>query len=212
MCGISGIAYKDKLRRIDEDILTRMTDIQRHRGPDSDGFFVGPGVGLGFRRLSIIDLEMGNQPISNEDGSVTIVCNGEIYNYRELQDTLVRKGHCLKTSSDVEVIVHLYEEYGTDCLEHLRGMFAFALWDGRKRTLMLARDRFGIKPLHYCSHRGALYFASEIKAILAAGKVERVIDPAALRDIFTFGFVRGDRTMIRDIKSLPPGSLPNFQG
>ncbi|MBW2172023.1 MAG: asparagine synthetase B, partial [Deltaproteobacteria bacterium] len=166
MCGICGVVHVDTDSPIDKGMLGRMTDIIRHRGPDSDGFHIAPGIGLGVRRLSIIDLETGDQPISNEDQTVTIVCNGEIYNFQELRQELLSRGHRFRTRSDVEVIVHLYEDYGVECLHHLRGMFAFALWDARRRRLMLARDRFGIKPLHYAAAKDGLYFASEQKSIL----------------------------------------------
>ena len=148
MCGISGFAHRDPGRPINKKMLCAMTDIIRHRGPDGEGFYSGPGVGLGFRRLSIIDLETGDQPIVNEDGSLVLVCNGEIYNYEELRAQLVKRGHHFRTRSDAETILHLYEEHEADCLKYLRGMFAFALWDENRRRLFLARDRLGIKPLH----------------------------------------------------------------
>src|SRR5215211_4667166 len=149
MCGICGVVPSDPERSVDRDLLRRMAAILRHRGPDNVGFFSAPGVGLGVQRLAINDLETGDQPISNADETVTVVCNGEIYNFVELRRELLASGHRFRTRSDVEVIVHLYEDHGVDCLDRLRGMFAFALWDAPRSRLMLARDRLGIKPLLY---------------------------------------------------------------
>jgi asparagine synthase (glutamine-hydrolysing) len=183
-----------------------MTEMMRHRGPDGEGFYTGPGAGLGFRRLSIIDLNTGNQPISNEDGSLHLVCNGEIYNFIELRRQMTTQGHSFKTQSDAEVILHLYEAYGFDCLHHLRGMFAFALWDSKKRHLFLARDRLGIKPLFYgIGTDGALYFASEQKSILITNRVTREVNPEAFHDLFTFGFALTPGTFFRQIQQVPPG-------
>jgi asparagine synthase (glutamine-hydrolysing) len=211
MCGICGyIPFKSDCP-IDEGLLRRMTDILYHRGPDSDGFYVAPGVGLGVRRLSIIDLVTGDQPISNEDGTVTVVCNGEIYNFKELRQRLLDKGHRLRTKSDVEVIVHLYEDHDVECLRYLRGMFGFALWDSRKRRLMLARDRLGIKPLNYAMAKDGFYFASESKSILASEAVEREADPCALHDLFTLGFVSGTKTLFPQIRRLLPGHYLIFK-
>jgi asparagine synthase (glutamine-hydrolysing) len=182
-----------------------MARIIGHRGPDGDGFYLGPGIQMGVRRLSIIDLETGDQPISNEDESVTVVCNGEIYNFIELRERLEQRGHRFRSRSDAEVIVHLYEEHGVGCLDRLRGMFAIALWDAKKRQLILARDRLGIKPLYYALARGTLYFGSEMKAILAADAVERRIDPQAFKDLFTFGFILSPKTLLAAIRRLPPG-------
>jgi asparagine synthase (glutamine-hydrolysing) len=186
-------------------MLGRMTEIIRHRGPDSDGFHVAPGIGLGVRRLSIIDLETGDQPISNEDQTITVICNGEIYNFQELRQELLSRGHRFRSRSDVEVIVHLYEDYGVECLNHLRGMFGFALWDARRRRLMLARDRFGIKPLHYAEAKDGIYFGSEQKSILIADRVERDIDIYSLQDLFTIGFVTSPKTLFTKIRRLLPG-------
>jgi asparagine synthase (glutamine-hydrolysing) len=186
-------------------LLQDMVDSMFHRGPDGRGSFIAPGIALGMRRLSIIDLETGDQPISNEDGTVTIVCNGEIYNYVELRRNLRILGHEFRTESDVEVIVHLYEQYGVECLGYLRGMFSFALWDARDGTLLLARDRLGIKPVHYSVAGRALYFASEQKSILAAGALEPRLDLHALRDLFYLGFVGGPKTMCTGIHRLLPG-------
>jgi asparagine synthase (glutamine-hydrolysing) len=204
MCGLCGVVYSDPKRPVDRDMLHRMTTTMSHRGPDGDGYFVGPGVGLGFRRLSIIDLHTGDQPISNEDGSVTVVCNGEIYNYQELRRNLQAAGHRFRTDSDVEVIPHLYEDHGVRCVGFLRGMFSFAIWDSRHRRLMLARDRFGIKPLSYAITPGGLMFASEYKAILASGDIERQVDAGAMKELFAVGFVLAPKTLLRTIRRLLP--------
>ncbi len=204
MCGLCGVVYSDPKRPVDRDMLHRMTNMMSHRGPDGDGYFVEPGIGLGFRRLSIIDLQTGDQPISNEDGSVTVVCNGEIYNYQELRRNLQAAGHRFRTNSDVEVIVHLYEDHGVRCVEFLRGMFSFAIWDSRHRRLMLARDRFGIKPLSYAITPGALFFGSEYKAILASGCIERQVDAGAMKELFAVGFVLAPKTLLSTIRRLPP--------
>ncbi|RJP84783.1 MAG: asparagine synthase (glutamine-hydrolyzing) [Desulfobacteraceae bacterium] len=206
MCGISGFVHPDPYQPVDMGILRRMTDIMRHRGPDGEGFYSGPGAGLGFRRLSIIDLETGDQPLSNENGSLELICNGEIYNYVELRKTLVQKGHFFQTKSDAEVIVHLYEDYGVECLTHLRGMFAFALWDTDKQQLFLARDRLGIKPIHYAVAKdGTLYFASEQKSILISDQIQRDVNAQAFQDLFTFGFILAPKTLFQHIHSVPPG-------
>ena len=212
MCGICGVVHVDPDFPVDEAMLGRMTDMVRHRGPDSEGFHIARGVGLGVRRLSIIDLETGDQPISNEDRTVTVVCNGEIYNFQELRQNLLARGHHFQTRSDVEVIVHLYEDYGTDCLHHLRGMFGFALWDARRRRLMLARDRFGIKPLHYAVAKDGLYFGSEQKSILIADRIERQIDIRSLQDLFTVGFVITPKTLFTRIQRLSPGHYLLYEG
>jgi asparagine synthase (glutamine-hydrolysing) len=181
-----------------------MTDIVSHRGPDSHGFYVAPGVGLGIRRLSIIDLETGDQPISNEDGTITVICNGEIYNFQELRQELISAGHRFRTHSDIEVIVHLYEDHGVKCLNRLRGMFGFALWDGRRRQLMLARDRLGIKPLFYAIKPNSLFFGSELKSILMSESIERQVDIHALKDLFAVGFVLAPKTLFSRIRRLLP--------
>src|SRR4029077_5391916 len=167
MCGIAGkVALTSGGTPTDVAVVRRMMSMLAHRGPDDDGIYVDRQAVLGHRRLSIIDLNTGKQPISNEDGSIWIVYNGEIYNFQELREQLLAKGHVLKTKSDTEVIVHLYEDHGEECVTKLRGMFAFALWDARKKKLLLARDRVGIKPLYYFRSGGSLLFASEIKAFL----------------------------------------------
>ncbi len=187
-----------------------MTRCLVHRGPDSEGLLIRPGIGLGVRRLAIIDPVGGDQPIVNEDEALAIVCNGEIYNARELRTELEGHGHRFRTRSDVEVILHLYEERGIDCVQALRGMFGFALWDGHARRLVLARDRLGIKPLHYAQISGGLVFGSELKAVLASGQVDRSLAPEAVRDLFSFGFVLTPRTLAAGILRLPPGHLLDF--
>jgi asparagine synthase (glutamine-hydrolysing) len=169
MCGIVGFAFRDRQRPADPATVRRMCDAIRHRGPDDEGVHVDGPVGLGMRRLSIIDLSGGHQPVFNEDGSVAIVFNGEIYNYRELRDGLIARGHVMRTHSDTETIVHLYEEMGERCVEKLRGMFGFAIWDAKRGTLLIARDRFGIKPMYLHEAPWGIAFASELKALHAVG-------------------------------------------
>ncbi len=212
MCGICGIVYSDSERPADRNMLRQMADVVSHRGPDGNGFHIAPGVGLGVRRLGIIDLETGNQPISNEDGTITVVCNGEIYNFHELRKKLINAGHFFRTRSDVEVIVHLYEDYGAQCVDYLRGMFGFALWDARFRRLMLARDRLGIKPLLYSAGTDALFFGSELKSVLMSGKIKRQIDFNALKDFLTVGFVLSPKTLFSRIRRLLPGHYLLYQG
>ncbi len=178
-----------------------------HRGPDDEGFYITPSVGLAMRRLSIIDLQRGHQPIQNEDGSIQVVFNGEIYNFREFRKTLEETGHRFSTSSDTEVIVHGYEEYGTKVVYHLRGMFAFALWDGKDETLFIARDRPGIKPLHYYKDDEKFLFGSEIKAILQCERVPREVNLEALDRFLTFEYVFSPETIFRGVHKLPPGHL-----
>jgi len=180
-----------------------MCDVLSHRGPDGEGTYINRRIGLAHRRLSIIDLATGDQPMFNEDGKIVIVFNGEIYNYQELRSNLIAKGHVFKTNSDTEAIIHLYEEKGVDCVEDLRGMFAFALYDDRDRSLFLARDRFGIKPLYYCFHDGSLVFASEIKSILQDPAIAREIDLETLSDYFSFLCIPSPKTIFRGIYKLP---------
>lgn len=186
-------------------LIKTMADTIAHRGPDDEGYYVEGQVGLGFRRLSIIDLQSGHQPLSNEDGTIWIVFNGEIYNYQELRELLLSKGHVFKTKTDTEVIVHLYEELGPECLKKLRGMFGFAIWDGNSKTLLLARDRVGIKPLYYCLTGKSLVFASEIKAILADLSVKREIAPEFIDRFLTFLYMPGEETLFAGIQKLAPG-------
>ncbi len=207
MCGIVGIAG-----RADEAGVRRMADTLIHRGPDGDGYFVADNISLGARRLSIIDLPGSNQPICNEDGTVVTVFNGEIYNYQELRSFLEKKGHVLRTAGDTEVLVHLYEEYGEAGVHYLRGMFAYAIWDRRRRRLILARDRLGIKPLYYAESGARLVFASELKALFAGVSLPRELDPEALDVYLTLQYVPGPRTMLRGIQKLPPGHLLLWHG
>ena len=193
-------------------LVKAMADTIHHRGPDDEGYYVSGPVGLGFRRLSIIDLNSGHQPISNEDGSIWIVFNGEIYNYQELREHLVAKGHILRTKSDTEVIVHLYEEFGPQCLEKLRGMFGFAIWDQNTQTLFLARDRVGIKPLYYHLSEKTLVFGSEIKAILADPSVKREMAPEFIDRFLTFLYLPGEETLLKGIRKLAPGHYLLSQG
>lgn len=186
-------------------LLTAMNETLRHRGPDGSGCYLGSTVGLAMRRLSIIDLETGEQPIANEDGSVWVVFNGEIYNFRALRQQLERKGHVFQTATDTEVIVHAYEEYGVDCVEHFNGMFAFALWDESRRRLLVARDRLGIKPLYYYLSADLLVFGSELKAVIRHPAVPREIDFGALNQFLTIEYIPAPRTIFRDVQKLPPG-------
>jgi asparagine synthase (glutamine-hydrolysing) len=204
MCGIAGLISVAPIP-LGDCLLRAMAGAIAHRGPDADGFWTAPGVGLAHRRLSIIDLAGGDQPIGNEDGSVQVVFNGEIYNYRELKTELEARGHRFRTNSDTEVLVHLYEDLGDELVHRLRGMFAFALWDTRRQRLLLARDRLGLKPLYYYRDSRRLLFGSEIKAILAADGVDRSIDPEALEDYLAFGVVPGERTIFKGIAKLPAG-------
>lgn len=207
MCGIVGVySYADQAP-VEEPLLRAMCQSIRHRGPDEEGVFLDGSLGMGIRRLRIIDLVTGSQPMANEDKTVTVVFNGEIYNYRDLQALLVGRGHRLRTRSDTETLVHLYEEFGAGLVEHLRGMFAFAVWDARRRTLLLARDRLGIKPLYYTLAGDRLAFASEIKALLLCPWVERRLDLEALDEYLTYKYVPAPRTMFQGIRKLPAGSL-----
>ena len=205
MCGFAGLIDTRGERRVDEEVLKRMTSTLTHRGPDSSGYFVDHNIGLGFRRLSIIDLTGGDQPIFNEDGSVVLMCNGEIYNYLELKRTLLAKGHVFRTASDVEVLLHLYEEKGTGLLDQLNGQFAFVIYDIKQNRLLLARDQFGINPLYYTLADGCLIFASEIKAILEHPQVTRKVDLTGLDQIFSFPGLVSPRTAFSNIESLPGG-------
>jgi asparagine synthase (glutamine-hydrolysing) len=195
----------DSQATVSPTLVKAMADTILHRGPDDEGYYVSGPIGLGFRRLSIIDLSTGHQPLSNEDGTVQIVFNGEIYNYRDLRAFLLSKGHVFKTHTDTEVIVHLYEEFGPQCLEKLRGMFGFAIWDENAKTLFLARDRVGIKPIYYCLTDKSLLFASEIKAILADPSIEREIAPEMIDRFLTFQYVPGEETLLKGIRKLAPG-------
>ena len=205
MCGIVGVCDLGGAPPVDEATLRRMLGTIRHRGPDEFGIYLDEHVGLGNARLSIIDPITGQQPIGNEDGSLWIVFNGEVFNHPELRRELEARGHQFSTTSDTEVVLHAYEEYGPGCLSRFNGQFAIAIWDMRLRTLFLARDRLGVRPLYYTQAGGALVFASEIKAILAAPGVTADPDPLALDQIFTFWSTLSPRTFFRDILELPPG-------
>jgi asparagine synthase (glutamine-hydrolysing) len=205
MCGICGKLNFDQNAGIDPALIPAMLNTIRHRGPDDEGTYSARHVALGHRRLSIIDLKSGHQPLSNEDGTVWIVFNGEIYNFQQLRAFLLSKGHAFKTQTDTETIVHLYEEFGPDCLEKLRGMFAFAIWDENKKVLFLARDRIGIKPLYYTLSNDSLIFASEIKAILADRAVNREVAPEVIDRFLTFLYLPGEDTLLKGVKKLLPG-------
>src|SRR5258707_15647870 len=205
MCGICGIFFSDRDRRVRGDVLAGMNRHIVHRGPDDEGFLVEENVGLAMRRLSIIDVKTGHQPLANEKQDVWIVFNGEIYNHAELREGLEAKGHRYSTRSDTETIVHLYEEYGRDCVKHLRGMFAFAIWDREKGTLFVARDRLGIKPLYYRTTADSFLFGSEIKVILAHGSVRPDFHLATLPEYLAFGYLSGEETFYNGILKLMPG-------
>jgi len=215
MCGITGAIWTNPERAIDHDLLGRMTDVLAHRGPDDRGSYLSdlqfrppydaqPGVALGHRRLSIIDVQGGRQPMSNEDETVWVVFNGEIYNYASLRQRLEGAGHRLRTHSDTEVIVHLYEDEGARCLDHLNGMFALAVWDSRRRQLMIARDRLGQKPLVYSLQPDRLLFASELKSLLQVPDVSRQLDLGALDEYMTYQYVPHPKTIFSSIRKLPP--------
>ena len=206
MCGIAGLFDTQGQRTVDDRLLARMNDSLRHRGPDGDGLLSGPGCGLAHRRLAIIDLAGGRQPLCNEDGSVVVVFNGEIYNFRALRGALEAAGHRFATDSDTEVIVHGWEEWGEACVTHFRGMFAFALWDRSRDVLFLARDRLGIKPLYYAVPAdGWLLFGSELKALSLHPGLRRTLDPTAVEDYFALGYVPDPKTIYRDVRKLAPG-------
>src|SRR5229473_2290170 len=205
MCGICGMFFPEPRKRVDSEILARMNGKIVHRGPDDGGFFVERNVGLAMRRLSIIDVQTGHQPLANEDESLWIVYNGEVYNHQQLRMEMEAAGHRYRTKSDTETVVHLYEQYGRDCVKHLRGMFAFAIWDRRKRKLFVARDRLGIKPLYYRYGEGAFLFGSEIKTLLSYPGVSAELNPNGLAEYLAFGYLSGEDTMFRGIRKLLPG-------
>ncbi len=211
MCGICGKLNFDRSRPVDHELLRRMMDVIGHRGPDGGGEYLSGPVGLGHRRLSIIDLNTGSQPISNEDGTVWVVYNGEIYNFRELRTELEARGHRFKSTSDTEVIVHMYEEMGDQCVTRFRGMFAFALWDERQQRLLLARDRVGIKPLYYVDTGRALVFGSEIKSLLADTDVERRLNLQAIDRFVTYYYLPGEETLLAGVRKLAPGHFLTVQ-
>jgi asparagine synthase (glutamine-hydrolysing) len=204
MCGICGIYNFDGLP-VGYELLKRMNLSMTHRGPDDEGYFIDKNIGLAHRRLSIIDLNTGQQPIFNEDGNKVIIFNGEIYNFLDLRKELEKKGHLFKTKTDTEVILHGYEEWGVECVNFLRGMFAFAIWDSEAQRLFLARDRLGIKPLYYCLESSRIIFSSELKAILVDETISRDLDLEALSDYLSLGYVPSPKTIFRSIKKLPAG-------
>lgn len=205
MCGITGIFDTRSGSEISTAVLQRMNDSQLHRGPDEGSLHLEPGVGLGHRRLSIIDIATGQQPLFNEDGSVVVVFNGEIYNYQQLIPELQALGHVFHTKSDTEVIVHAWESWGANCVKRFRGMFAFALWDRNQQTFFIARDRLGVKPMYYALlDNGMLLFGSELKSILAHGDLRRDIDPLAVEEYFALGYVAEPRSIFKQAKKLPP--------
>ena len=206
MCGINGLYYFKGTDNDPELLIKKMAKTMIHRGPDSDGFYANKRVALGFRRLSIIDLTGANQPISNEDGSIKLLCNGEIYNYLQLRDKLKSKGHRFSTNGDAEVIIHLYEEYGKDLVKHLRGMFAFALYDMMEDKLLLGRDYFGIKPLYYSLNDERFAFSSELKSILLAME-NKQLDEESLAYYLTYQYVPLNKTMVKDVFRLSPGHI-----
>ncbi len=206
MCGIAGKVSEGT--PVDPTLVERMCERIVHRGPDSRGVHASDGVALGIQRLAVIDLKTGDQPIYNEDRTVAVVLNGEIYNFGELRTELERRGHRFATRTDTETIVHLYEDLGPECVRELNGMFAFALWDSRRRRLLLARDRVGKKPLHYWFDpvRGSLSFASELGALVADPEVPRELDPDAADCFFAYGYVPAPLTIYRAVRKLPPAS------
>src|SRR5581483_8761414 len=205
MCGIVGIMDLRAKREISRELLARLNETQHHRGPDAGGLHLEPGVGLGHRRLSIIDLATGQQPLYNEDGSVVVVYNGEIYNFQSLIPELAALGHVFRTKSDTEVIVHAWESWGERCVERFRGMFAFALWDRNRETLFLARDRLGVKPLYYAELGGELVFGSELKSLVAHPAFRRELEPHAIEEYFALGYIPEPRTIYAAARKLPPG-------
>ena len=212
MCGIAGELLFDDAAFASVERLGRMLDAMVYRGPDDSGTHVDGPVAIGVRRLSIIDVAGGHQPIYSEDGSKAVVLNGEIYNYIELREELTARGHTFATNSDTEVIVHLYEEKGAACVNELNGMFAFALWDASERKLLLARDRLGIKPLHYHVAPDRLVFSSELTSLMACGSVPRDIDPVGVRDYFTFFYTPGDQSIYRAVRKLAPATTAVWKG
>ncbi len=209
MCGIAG-KVSDR-GPVAEELIAAMCAAQAHRGPDSRGIHLGEGVGLGIQRLRVIDIETGDQPIYNEDRSIAVVLNGEIYNFRELREDLRARGHSFTTAGDTEVIAHLYEEHGSRLVEHLNGMFAFALWDERRRRLLIGRDRVGKKPLYYCEREGELSFASELAALLQDPDVPREIDPSSIDEYLAYGYIQAPASIWRDVRKLPPAHTLSWQ-
>ncbi|MER2491840.1 XrtA/PEP-CTERM system amidotransferase [Catenovulum sediminis] len=211
MCGIAGIFSFNSEQQIDQLLLEKMNNAQQHRGPNDQGYYNQNGVGLAHRRLSIIDLAGGHQPIFNEDGQVVVVFNGEIYNFQEVAEQLKSKGHIFSTHSDTETIVHAWEEWGVDCVQHLNGMFAFAIWDNHKKELFIARDRFGEKPLHYALVNNHLIFGSELKVLKQHPQCPTEIDPRAIEDYLTLGYVPDPKCIYKNIHKLEAGHYLHIQ-
>jgi asparagine synthase (glutamine-hydrolysing) len=207
MCGICGIFNYGSKKDVDKSLLRKMCDTIIHRGPDDEGYYSNGNIGLGMRRLSIIDLHTGQQPIHNEEKTIWVVNNGEIYNFQELREDLKKKGHRFYTKSDTEVIAHLYEDHDIDCVKHLRGMFAFAIWDENKKRLFLARDRLGKKPLNYTLHNGSLIFGSEIKSILEHPGISKDVNLEALDNYLTYQYVPAPLSIFQGIQKLPPANI-----
>src|ERR1051326_2808170 len=204
MCGINGIFYYDRHRAVDEWLLASMRQLTVHRGPDDNGIYRNRNVGFAFNRLSIIDAAGGHQPMPNRDRTAWIVFNGEIFNFAELRAELIRAGHRFHTHSDTETVIKAWDEYGEQCVTRLRGMFAFAIWDERRKRLFAARDRIGIKPLYYYADSEMFAFASEIKSLLQIPEVAREVDTPALADYLRLGYVLTPHSLFRDIHKLPP--------
>jgi asparagine synthase (glutamine-hydrolysing) len=211
MCGICGVINKDRQNAVDAQLLKNMADKINHRGPDDEGFFFDRNIGIAIKRLSIIDLDGGHQPVCNEDGTVIVVFNGEVYNHAGLRTELNGRGHKFRSGCDTEVLVHLYEEYGKDMVEHLNGMFAFCLYDSKKKNLLIARDRLGIKPIYYFENKDRLVFGSEIKSFLCLPDFSPEVDFQAFHHYLTFRFVPTPFTMFKGVKKLPPGSILEYQ-
>ena len=212
MCGIAGIIYKNKNREVNPEALIAMRDSMVHRGPDDEGLFIDNHIGLAHRRLSIVGLSTGHQPMTNESESLWIVFNGEIYNYPDLKQQLIKKGYQFRTESDTEVIIHLYTEYGKDCVLHLNGMFAFAIWDKNTQQVFLARDRMGVKPFYYAETDDAVIFSSEIKSLLAFPGFNAECNESAVYEYFLFRAVTGEKTLFKDVKSILPGYIMTISG
>jgi len=212
MCGICGKLNFAQDSPVSSESLRRMLAPINYRGPDAEGIYTSGSVGLGHKRLRIIDLATGEQPMCNEDGSIWVTYNGEVYNYKELTTYLVGKGHRFKSASDTEVIVHLYEEFGDDCVKHLRGMFSFALWDDTRKSLLIARDRIGIKPLYYVQTAASFLFASEIKALLADPEIQADVEPEMVDRFLTYFYMPGEKTLFKSIKKLAPGHYLTIKG
>src|SRR3954464_15340829 len=208
MCGITGRFNYDSLQPVDREALVAMTDAVAHRGPDAAGYYHAPGIGLGHRRLSIIDLSTGDQPLANEDGSVQVVFNGEIYNFADVRAELIARGHRFRTASDTEIIVHGYEEWGERCVDRFRGMFTFAVWDTTARRLLLARDRLGVKPLYYAEIPGrGIVFGSELKSLLEDPDVPRDWRPDAIDAYLTLLYIPAPATIYKGVHKLEPGHV-----